>query len=91
MCVKTKIRLLFVSFLGTDYAENTDFLCSFSVKSAKSVPKKEIVKCILTHPRYTMANQTDVQIAHRKYLIVQDIQSASTSNGRSMEQFHSIL
>lgn len=36
---------------------------------------------ILTHPRYTMANQTDVQIAHRKYLIVQDIQSASTSNG----------
>jgi len=28
-----------------------------------------------------MANQTDVQIAHRKYLIVQDIQSASTSNG----------
>ena len=26
MCVKTKIRLLFVSFLGTDYTENTDEL-----------------------------------------------------------------
>jgi len=25
MCVKTKVRLLFVSFSGTDYTENTDF------------------------------------------------------------------
>ena len=25
MCVKTKIRLLFVSFLDTDYTENMDF------------------------------------------------------------------
>ena len=39
ICVKAKIRLLSVSFLGTDYAENTDFtdfLYSFSVKSVFS-------------------------------------------------------
>ena len=33
MCVKTKIRLLFVSLLSTEDTDFTDFLYSFSVKS----------------------------------------------------------
>ena len=28
-CVKTNISLAICFFLGTDYTENTDFLCSF--------------------------------------------------------------